>query len=56
MSDEVISDIIYCLVFVGGFSLLLCIFGGIAEYLIPDHVMDRILEAVFGELPDDFEE
>ena len=56
MSNEVMSDIIYCLVFVGGFSLLLCIFGGIAEYLIPDQVMDRILEAVFGDLPEDYEE
>ena len=53
MNSEVMADIIYCLVFVGGFSLLLCIGGGIVEHLIPDHVIDRILEAVFGELPDD---
>ena len=56
MSNEVISDIIYCLVFTGGFSLLLCIGGGIVEYLIPERVMDRILEAVFGELPDDYDD
>jgi hypothetical protein len=55
MRNEVISDIIYCLVFTGGFTLLLCIFGGIVEHLIPDRVMDKILEAVFGELPDDYE-
>jgi len=55
MSNEVISDIIYCLVFTGGFSLLLCIGGGVVEHLIPEHVMDRNLETVFGELTEDFD-
>jgi len=56
MNKEVISDIIYGLVFVSGFTLSLCIIGGIVEHLIPESVLDRITEAMFGELPDDYEE
>ena len=53
MNSEIIGEAIICLIEICIFIGLLCLFDIIAENLIPEEVMDKIMIALFGELPDD---
>jgi|GEM_PF-1466018 len=55
MSEELFAEFIIDMLFVFGFIGLICLLDFVAEHLIPEHIMDRILEKVFGVSPDDIE-
>ena len=53
MSNEIIGDVIICLMVVSVFVGSICLLDFIAEHIIPESVMNKIMTTLFGELPDD---
>ena len=56
MTEEVVFDLLYCFVIVGIFLIPICVLDFIAEHIIPERIMDKIMKAIFGEVPEEFDE
>ncbi|MDR0287224.1 MAG: hypothetical protein LBI03_05910 [Clostridiales bacterium] len=56
MKVDITSDLIICVMITGIFIITLCVLVFIFEHVIPEKITDKIIEVLFGEVPDDFDE